>query len=387
MMLKRSFILYSLVLYSVAASLFFVGGAFAQPQQFTQSSQNHATVSDYQYTFRNLSGQREVLKFTLDKHYIQRSKNRFSDSKRRALFKKAKKVSDTIYGELQAKYNDRLKAEYSRYLTAEGKQLPDGFKLEIKKAQAGWQLSYKGYFSQKQVKRIITAFRKGADSQWAHLSQANKKAYQQESQQLITDTVPQLYKQHFYIARRNKANQSILEVRIDFAQVIVEETLAIRPLAKAIADKTRGLSDREVIAYALRFLQRIPYDNLKSRNAMGSIGFVAPLTLIDINKGDCDTKSAALAALIRNLLPNVGMAMVLVPGHAFLALDIPAKNSDSTITVNGRNYVVVEPTGPALSPVGRAHSNSHPYLTVDTDQIKYLLNIPGGNENNIASVF
>ncbi len=382
MMVKRSIILYLL-----AASLSFAGGAYAQQQQFAKSSQNDATASDYQYTFRNLAGRLEKLKFTLDAHFIQQSKNRFSDSKRRALFERAKKASDSIYGELQGKYNDRLKAEYSQYLLMKGEQLLDGFKLDINKAKAGWHLSYNGYLSQKQVKRIVNAFRQDADNQWEHLSQMTRTAYKQESQQLITETVPQFYNKNFYVAKRSKTNQRILEVRIDFVQVAVEETTGIRPLAKAIANKTRGLSDREVIAYALRFLQLIPYDTLKSRNALGSIGFVAPLTLIDINKGDCDTKSVALAALIRNLLPDVRMVMVLVPGHAFLALDIPDKNSDSTININGREYVVVEPTGPALSPVGRAHPGSRPYLTLEKDKIKFLLNIPSGNENNIASVF
>ncbi len=382
MVVKRSIILSLLVM-----SLLFAGGVSAQRQQFTKTSQSQAAATDYQYTFRSLSGQLEVLKFTLDGHSLEQSRERFSGNKRRALFEQAKKVSNSIYSELQNKYDARLKAEYSRYLQEKGKQLPDGFKLDIKKAKAGWHLSYNGHLSQRQVKHIVAAFRKDADSQWEHLSATNSAAYKQESRQLIIKTLPQIYRQNFYVARQSKDNKNNLEVRIDFAQVIMDETLAIRPLASAIADRVRGLPDREVIAYALHFLQLIPYDNLKPRNALDSTGFVAPLTLIDINKGDCDTKSAALAALIRNLLPDIRIAMVLVPGHAFLALDIPAKNSDSTINVNGRNYVIVEPTGPALSPVGRAHPETRPYLTVEREKIKFLLNIPSGNENNIASVF
>ncbi|VAW93280.1 hypothetical protein MNBD_GAMMA23-1999 [hydrothermal vent metagenome] len=382
MMVKRS-----LILCLLAASLIFSAGVFAQQQPLTKFSQQRGAVSDYQYTFRNAAGLRDTLRFTLDDYYVQQSKRRFNDNKRRALFVKAKKTTQRIYDELQDKYNQRLKAEYSQYLMAMGARLPEGFKLNIKEKEAGWRLSYRGTLPQQRVNRMVKAFRAEADREWAQLSGDNRDAYQQESQRLIARAVPQLYKRNLYIAKRNKVNQSILEVRIDFAQVIIEETLGIRPMAKAIANKTRGLSDRDVIAYALRFLQLIPYDNLKSRNAMGSIGFVAPLTLIDINRGDCDTKSAALAALVRNLLPDVRMAMVLVPGHAFLALDIPSKNSDSTINVDGRHYVVVEPTGPALSPVGRAHPNSRPYLTVEKEQIKFLLSIPSGNENNIASVF
>jgi len=375
----------SIILSVLIGNLLFVGATLAQQPQFKKFSQKHKTV--YQYIFKNTSRKHEVLKFKIDDYYLKQSRDRFSERKRRTLFAQAKDAAHSISKKLQDKYNTRLRDDYSAYLTEQGQQLPDGFKLEMNKAKAGWHLSYKGRMSRKQVQGIVKVFRKGADSWWAQLSRVARNVYQQENRKTINKAVALLYKKNRYVARRNKTNKSILEVRIDFVQVVIDETVGIRPVAKAIANKTRGLSDRQVIAYALRFLQLIPYDNLKSRDALGAIGFVAPLTLLDINKGDCDTKSAALAALIRNLLPDVRMIMGLVPEHAFLALNIPSKPDDAIINVKGLDYVVVEPTGPALSVVGQAHPLTRPYLNSRKDNNKFLLNIPSGNENNIASVF
>ena len=158
----------------------------------------------------------------------------------------------------------------------------------------------------------------------------------------------------------------------------MHDTDKLRPVSDAIALQTQGMAKREAINYALHFLQSIPYSRLKSRDGKGLLGFVAPLTLLDLNRGDCDTKSTALAALLRNLFPTLKMKMVLVPGHAFLAIDLPARRGDDTLVVDGHRYVVVEPTGPSLAPVGVAHAVSKPYLHRKKNKIEYLLSVPTG---------
>jgi len=203
---------------------------------------------------------------------------------------------------------------------------------------------------------------------------------------MVYKTIPELYKEKFYVADFIKTTSTKLQVkvRVDFLHVILQDTLNARSITKAIATRTHGRSNREVITYVLNFLQSIPYDHLKSRNAMEGLGFVPPLTLIAINKGDCDTKSTALATLLRTLLPNVNMAMVFIPNHAFVALDIPMHKGDDTININGRNYVVVDPTGPSLSAVGKAHKRAKPYLKQKRNKLEYLINIPNGLKDSFT---
>lgn len=118
---------------------------------------------------------------------------------------------------------------------------------------------------------------------------------------------------------------------------------------------------------------------------MEGLGFAPPLSLIAINKGDCDTKSTALVTLLRTLLPDVNMAMVFIPDHAFVALDIQKQKGDDTININGRDYVVIDPTKPSLSAVGVAHKIARPYLKLKRNELEYLILIPGQQEDNFAS--
>jgi len=51
-----------------------------------------------------------------------------------------------------------------------------------------------------------------------------------------------------------------------------------------------------------------------------------------------------------------------MPGHAILAVEMPAQPGDATIRQGGRLYVALEPAGPVLAPIGRVGSHSAKYL-------------------------
>ncbi len=138
------------------------------------------------------------------------------------------------------------------------------------------------------------------------------------------------------------------EVRPDFARIVPRAAADLKPVAEAIAAQTTD--ERERIALALAFIQSIPYA-VPDRQSQG--GFVMPAAFFDLNRGDCDVKSAALAAILMTLLPNRSIVMVLPPEHALLAVDIPSAGDEAKIVVNGRSYVLLEPTGPSLWPIGR----------------------------------
>lgn len=151
-----------------------------------------------------------------------------------------------------------------------------------------------------------------------------------------------------YAAYYNVRDGAGAEVRPDFARIVPRAAADLKPVAEAIAAATSD--ERERIALALAFIQSIPYA-VPNRRSQG--GFVMPAAFFDLNRGDCDVKSAALAAILMTLLPNRSIAMVLPPEHALLAVDIPSAGDEAKIVVNGRSYVLLEPTGPALWPIGR----------------------------------
>lgn len=151
-----------------------------------------------------------------------------------------------------------------------------------------------------------------------------------------------------YAAFFNVRDSAGVEVRPDFERIVPRAVADLKPVADAIAAQTDN--ERERIALALAFVQSIPYA-VPDRRSQG--GFVMPSAFFDLNRGDCDVKSAALAAILMSLLPNRSIVMVLPPEHALLAVDIPSAGDEAKIVVNGRSYVLLEPTGPALWAIGR----------------------------------
>ena len=44
--------------------------------------------------------------------------------------------------------------------------------------------------------------------------------------------------------------------------------------------------------------------------------------------------------------------MIYTPGHAFIGLGIPSTSTDRTLNINGATFVLAEPAGPAILPLG-----------------------------------
>jgi hypothetical protein len=92
-------------------------------------------------------------------------------------------------------------------------------------------------------------------------------------------------------------------------------------------------------AKATEFIQSIPYSTSTTTDA----GFQTPIGMFAQNRGDCDTKSVALAAILRGY--GINSVMVTMPEHMFMGVEIPASPGDHTFVYRGRRFVSVEPTG------------------------------------------
>lgn len=146
--------------------------------------------------------------------------------------------------------------------------------------------------------------------------------------------------------------------RPDYQAIARASVRDLRPLARALAAHTAGRPPREVIDLALQFFQTIPYDTLTSRLTSNGAGFAFPVAMLADNKGDCDTKSVAFAAVMRTLFPDRAIILVLLPDHALIGMDLPRRPGDRTIRHRGRHVVLMEPVGPAQLPVGQIGDQS-----------------------------
>lgn len=117
----------------------------------------------------------------------------------------------------------------------------------------------------------------------------------------------------------------------------------------------QGLSKREFAARALAFVQNIPYEH---RFLVKDAGFRRPLSVLARNKGDCDSKSTLYLAILQQGRPALDTAIVYTPGHAYVALGLPAQKDDMTVKASGRTWVVAEPVGPAVERLGSLGSRS-----------------------------
>lgn len=176
-----------------------------------------------------------------------------------------------------------------------------------------------------------------------------------------------------YLSSKNYRLKENGRIESDYQTMARDNFLEIRPLARALQHATKGMNMRDTMNYTLAFLQSIPYETYRPQAGdRGNYIFNSPLTLVSEDKGDCDEKSLAFGTLMRIMYPNLEMGIVLVPGHAFVAMDIPPQKGDMLLPINGKNLVVAEPVGPAYMPVGQISVGSQNLLAQAKAQYRQI---------------
>ncbi|MFT5812626.1 MAG: hypothetical protein ACI9VT_000362 [Psychroserpens sp.] len=150
-------------------------------------------------------------------------------------------------------------------------------------------------------------------------------------------------------------NLAIKPDHVLFAQTSVTDLAVLKDL---ILDNVSGQNVRIVSDYVLGFVQSIPYSTLESRVTSTGAGFNPPLQIFWQNQGDCDSKVALTAAIFRVLMPQMKMLLVFIDNHALLAINTPREGGELTITHDGLDYILAEPTGPAMMRVGQLFASS-----------------------------
>lgn len=175
------------------------------------------------------------------------------------------------------------------------------------------------------------------------------KAYQ-KLVQLEADITQDYLKETYYQAFTN--HEQISGIKVNHVSIANNSVADLKSLKPIILDKVSIENIRKASNYVLGFVQSIPYNTLESRISSSGAGFNPPLQLLWENQGDCDSKMTLTAALLRALMPRIDMVFVYIDGHAFIGIDIPGQAGEVTIEHEGVNYLLAEPTGPALLPLG-----------------------------------
>ncbi|MDD9912676.1 MAG: hypothetical protein OXQ96_06525 [Alphaproteobacteria bacterium] len=195
----------------------------------------------------------------------------------------------------------------------------------------------------------------GFDVIYINMSSSEQAVYAKKIKAAQEQAMEEYTKQNFYMRYGDY-------VMPDHRHIAKRYVTPMEPVVRAIRSKTRGYNQRATINYMLGWLQTIPYDQLVNRETSNGAGFQTPYGLLLNNRGDCDTKSVTLAAMLRQLYPHLRSVIVYVPEHAFVGIQMRPQKGDYSIRLGGENFILLDPTGPGLSLLGEVEEKSEKYL-------------------------
>ncbi len=142
------------------------------------------------------------------------------------------------------------------------------------------------------------------------------------------------------------------KVKPDHVKIALLSQNELKPLAQAFQQILDSKSRDQAIDILLGFIQSVPYSKLQSKDNRRGAGYLPPRNLLINNRGDCDSKVTLMASILSLLYPDTKLVMVLIPNHALLGIQNTYQAHGETIRVDGIEYLLVEPTGPAQFKLG-----------------------------------
>lgn len=178
----------------------------------------------------------------------------------------------------------------------------------------------------------------------------------QKIESIKKEVTKEYFKKNYYQRFTTVDQQTGIKVdHVKIAQQSVADFKALKPI---ILKKVPIENIRKVTNFVLSFVQSIPYSTLESRLTSSGAGFISPAKLLWENQGDCDSKMTLTTTLLRALMPRIKLAMIYIDQHAFIGINMPAKANETSIQYQGVNYLLADPTGPALYSLGHLGPDS-----------------------------
>lgn len=184
---------------------------------------------------------------------------------------------------------------------------------------------------------------------------------QQQLQQAQQQAYQNYLTRDFYFLMKSPTGEKF--VIPDHVRVMQQNRPALQPVSKAFIELYGKNNIRQISGKINEWVQQIPYQDLSDRQSSGGNGFSAPLKLLLEHAGDCDSKAVLFAAILQNIFPKNRIAILYFTDHAVVAAQIPALKHELTVTLQGVNYLVIDPTGPAPTKLGSLAQKYQTYLS------------------------
>ncbi len=161
--------------------------------------------------------------------------------------------------------------------------------------------------------------------------------------------VDNYYRDHGFVPQRSAGGS--VKLSVDIPLMVRRNGVRVRPLATELGRVTtaKGYRADQTIAAAAAFVQTtLTYRQPPmSEGGRQIAGFYPPPRALELGSGDCDTKSALLAAVMSNFT-GTHMVGVHIPGHYLVGVDRVPRVGDAFVEYRGVPYVLVEASGPAM---------------------------------------
>lgn len=167
-------------------------------------------------------------------------------------------------------------------------------------------------------------------------------------QQIREETFENFLTDNFY--HRYQSITGTEAIKPDHLRIVDLSVDDVEAIANAFKTTFSDVGGRKQLEYLLSFIQSIPYDTLTSRIESNGAGFSPPLRLIYNNKGDCDSKTALMAAVAKKMFPSLQIALIFLSDHALIGFQLPHVKSEAWVKIDGLDFLLSEPTGPAQIP-------------------------------------
>lgn len=163
------------------------------------------------------------------------------------------------------------------------------------------------------------------------------------------DQVMRAYYREHGLRVQQGANRR-MRLSVDIPQVVRSNRAAVQPMVVALRElgRDQGFDEERRLSAATALVQsgfayRLPRDIEDGRR---TLGFYTPPRTMEKGYGDCDTKSALLAAVLAGLGEDRVIG-VHVPGHYLLGVAREPRDGEMSVAFGGRHYLLLEAAGPA----------------------------------------
>ena len=297
--------------------------------------------------------------------------NAFNSNAKQLSFKKVKQATQTQFS---YRFKDHDRVSHKLSFTLENATLFGHFR------------HFRGYKPERMQETVLMTLKKmaaqvdrrTADIRFVERNNSFEIVITGEDQQINDNTLKRLIEMQTQIQSEylKKAYYNILVeqhgpggIKPDHVRFAQESYQDVAPIVEAITQTNPNLRGRKLIEYILAFVQAIPYSTLESRFESNGAGFNPPLRLINNNQGDCDSKVTLMATLVNAIYPRIKIVIVYLSNHALIGIQMTHSKNDKWIKLKDREYILAEPTGPAMIPFGQVAKSSDVYI--DSEQFNY----------------